>query len=297
MGGIERKKLMHNLSLFICKYSRQRLRISKMNQIFTGNSFTPFLFGRLFTGINYSRNHILTYEDSLEVIAAKLRKKKLRSRFIQSGRENDSPGCFEKAIALGSFSARAELALLCFNQNLPYAECKKAFDLVKDGHRFGCSDCSGMLAHIYITGFRGVVCPFKEDPYPLACASASAGSLFGKLALAYFMDLILDRWFDPYEEKLDVLWTDPFIQSFEHIRLYVPADDVSAEDVLVDDVPTDDVPAEEDPFNDWSESDFDRNILDTSDIRKIGRLLIEEIKQDHTLNPNNSKVWVNLPSF
>jgi len=204
----------------------------KLNQRLPGNSLACVVLSRLFYGLPYSSR------ETLEVIAAKLRKKKLLSRLLQSGRANDSLGCFEQAIALGSFPARAELALLCFNQNLAYAECKKAFQLVKEGHEFGCRDCSGILAHIYATGFRGVVTRCDETAYRLACASAAAGSCFGKMALAHFLKSLLGP-IDPDEDTFYVSWTDPFIRNFASPSIDVPApapaakvyfQDVSGED-------------------------------------------------------------------
>jgi hypothetical protein len=233
---------------------------------------------------------------TIQRVLSKLAKKQLLTSFIQSGRANDSLGCFEQAILLGSFPARAELALLCFNQNLPHAECKKAFDFVKDGNRFGCSDCSGMLAHFYGTGFRGIVTHCDETAYRLACTSAAARSCFGKMALTNLLTSLLGP-IDPDEETFDVLWTDPFIRDFASPRLDVPAADVPIEDV-----PIEDVPAEEDPFKDWSKSDLedwfepDRDILMNSDKRRIAKILIEEIQQEHALNPNSPKVWLNLPA-
>lgn len=272
-----------------------RLSMSEMSERLPVNSLTTrVVLSSLFNGLPYSRSNDRIYEETLEVIAAKLRKKELLSRFIQSGRANNSPGCFKQAILLGSFPARAELALLCFNQNLAHGECKKAFELVKKGHEFGCSDCSGMLAYIYATGFRGVVPPCDETAYRLACESAAAGSLFGKMALANFLKSLLGP-IDPDEETFYVSWTDPFIRNFASPSLNVPAADVP---------PIEDVPADEDdPFKGWSESDLedwfepDRDILMQSDIRRIARFLIEEIQQEHALNPNSFKVWLNLPAL
>jgi hypothetical protein len=273
-----------------------------MNQGLPCNSLTRVVLSRLFNDLPYSGSNARVYRETLEMIAAKLRKKKLLSRLIQSGRTNNSPACFKQAIALGSFPARAELALLCFNQNLAYAECKKAFDLVKDGSRYGCSDCKGMLAHFYITGCRGIAILCDETAYRLACSSAAAGSWFGKMALAHFLKSLLGP-IDPDEETFYVLWTDPFIRNFASPSLNVPVEDVPVEDVPVEDVPVEDVPAEEDPFKDWSESDLedwfgaDENILMQCDKRRIAKLLIAEIQQEHALNPNSSKVWLNLPAL
>jgi len=282
-----------------------------MIQRLPGNSLTRVVLSRLFYGLPYSSSHPRVYRETLEMIAAKLRKKKLLSRLLQSGRANDSRVCFEQAIALGSFPARAELALLGFNQNLAFASFwlfnqtlayadKKAFELVKEGHEFGCSDCSGMLAHIYVNGFRGFVVPSDETAYRLACASADAGSWFGKMALAHFLKGLLGP-IDPDEETFDVLWSDPFIRNFASPIIDVPAADVV---LPVEDVPAEDVPVEdEDPFKDWSESDLedwfgvDKNILVESEKRRIAKLLIAEIQQEHACNPNSPKVWLNLPAL
>jgi hypothetical protein len=277
-----------------------RLSMLEMNQRLPGNSLTRVVLSRLFNGLPYSSSHPRVYRETLGVIAAKLRKKELLSGFLQSGRANDSSGCFEQAIALGSFPARAELALLCFNKNLSYAECKKAFELVKEGHAFGCPDCSGMLAHIYATGFRGVVARCDETAYRLACVSAAAGSWFGKMALVHFLNSLLGVQ-DPEEDSFDLLWTDLFIRNFADLRFDV----LAADDVIpVEVVPAKDVPVEdEDPFKDWSESDLedwfgvDKNILVESEKRRIAKLLIAEIQQEHACNPNSPKVWLNLPSL
>ena len=309
-----------------------RLSMLEMNQRLPGNSLTRVVLSRLFNGLPYSSSHPRVYRETLGVIAAKLRKKELLSGFLQSGRANDSSGCFEQAIALGSFPARAELALLCFNKNLSYAECKKAFELVKEGHAFGCPDCSGMLAHIYATGFRGVVARCDETSYRLACVSAAAGSWFGKMALVHFLNSLLGVQ-DPEEDSFDLLWTDPFIRNFAGLRFDVlapsPAAAAEVSFKVKWDLPIDiwgiilqNTRSIEDCENLYSalsiqsreelkdvyeghkealdfESFFepDRNILSNSDIRMIARILIEEIQQEHRRNPNIPKVWCNLPAL
>jgi hypothetical protein len=145
-----------------------------------------------------------------------------------------------------------------------------------------------MLAHIYATGFRGFVTRCDETAYRLACASADAGSLFGKMALAHFLKSLLGVQ-DPDEETFDLLWTDLFIRNFASQRPDVP----------IEDIPPDD----EDPFKDWSKSDLedwfgvDENILMEIDKRRIAKLLIAEIQQEHARNPNIPKVWLNLPDL
>jgi hypothetical protein len=226
------------------------------------------------------------------------KKNSIVERLVQSGRENDTPECFKQAIALGSFPARADLALFCFNRNLTYPECREAFVLVKEGHDFGCSDCTGMVSYFYTTGFRGVVERCDETAYSLACQSADAGSWFGKMALAHFLKGLLGVQ-DPEEDLFDLLWTDPFIRNFASPHL-----DVQSVDVPAIDVPAEVVPAEEeDPFKDWSESDLedwfepDPNILSNLALRRILAILIEEIQQERACNPNSPKVWLNLPAL
>ena len=205
-----------------------------MNQRLPGNFFTHVVLARLFSILPYSSSHPRVYRQTLEVIAAKLRKKELLSRLIQSGRANDSSACFEQAIALGSFPARAELALLCFNQNRPYSECVIPFDLVENGRFYGCPSCTGMVAHIYATGFRGVVQRSDPTAYRLACESAAAGNLFGKMALAHFMKDLLGIQ-DPEDEPFYVYRTDRFIYSFkERICAPAPAPASAAKDSVQD---------------------------------------------------------------
>jgi hypothetical protein len=280
-----------------------RISMSEMNQRLPGNSLTKSVIDHLNNpqGTLPSSNPI-----SLQItseLTGMQKKNSVIEGLLQSGRANDSPdslGCFEQAIALGSLSARADLALFCFIQKPPYAECRKAFELLQEGHESGCSDCTGMLACFYTTGFRGVVARCDETAYRLACASADAGSLFGKMALAHFLKSLLGP-IDPDEDTFYVSWTDPFIRNFAIPSIDVPEDvpaSSSAED-LVEDVPVED----EDPFKDWSESDLDdwfgidKNILSQSNIRRIAILLIEEIQQEHACNPNIPKVWLNLPAL
>ena len=270
--------------------------MSGMNQRFPGNSLTRVVVGRLFRKMPPSTKCRNLFIETLERISAKLKKAKMIKSSLESGRENDSPGCFELAILLGSFPARAELALLCFSQNLPHAECKKAFEWVKEGHEFGCQNCSGMLARFYATGLRGVVECCDEMAYRLACASAAAGSCFGKMALTHFLKSLLGPIDPDEEDTYNVLWTDPFIRNFNSPSIYVPAEDVPP----IEENPSAD---EDDPFKDWSESDLedlfgvDYNILMDFQIRRIVELLIEEIQQERARNPNCPKVWLNLPAI
>ena len=248
------------------------------NLILSG-TFAHILCIRLFEGLPFSRRNAPMMNRIIKRVLSKFAEKQLLSSLIKSGRENDSIVDFQKAIDLGSLTSRAELALLCFNKKLQYAECKKAFELVKEGHRFGCSDCSGMFAHFYITGTYGIVIPCDETSYPLACASAAAGSWFGKMALAHFLKSLLGVQ-DPDEEIFDVLWSDLFIRNFASPSLDVPVIDVSIED---------------DSFKDWFEDDT--VILMEFDKRRIAKRLIEEIRQEHSRNPDMPKVWENLPAL
>jgi hypothetical protein len=186
----------------------------------------------------------------------------MSGKYIIHGRMHDSISSFEIAIDLGSLVARADLAFLCIKQQLAYNVLKRAFQLVKEGHEFGCRDCEGMIAYYYTTGGRGVVTRCDETAYSLACDSADAGSLFGKMALAHFLKSLLGP-IDPDEETFYVLWTDQFIRNFA-----IPVED-----------------------------EDDENILMEFDKRRIAKLLIAEIQQEHALNPNIPKVWLNLPAI
>jgi hypothetical protein len=239
-------------------------------------------------------------EEALKVIAAKLRRKILIKRLIREGRANDRPDLLFQAIDLGSYPARADFALVCFTANLPHQMCKNAFELLKAGRDYGCPDCTGMLAFYYVTGCRGVTHRCDDTAYSLACQSA-AGSWFGKMALVHFLNSLLGVQ-DPDEETFYVCWTDPFICNFASRSIDVPAPapapapvaEVRLQDVQVED---------EDPFKDWTDSDLenwfepDKNVLTNSDIRRIARLLIEEIQKEHQRNPDSPKVWLNLPAL
>jgi hypothetical protein len=194
-----------------------------------------------------------------------LQKEELLSRWIQLGRENDSSIHFLNAISFDCFSARAELALLCFNMNLPRDECKKAFDLVKEDSGFECPDCQGMLAHFYATGYKGIVTPCYETAYELACKSASSGSWFGKMALAHFL-AFYPGYHDEYDDKFEIYWDDPFICNFASQMQQLP-------------------------------NDYDENIVFSYNQLLIARKLVIEIQKEHTRNLDMPKVWLNLPEF
>ena len=266
------------------------------NLILSG-TFAHILCIRLFEGLPFSRRNAPMMNRIIKRVLSKFAEKQLLSSLIKSGRENDSIVDFQKAIDLGSLTSRAELALLCFNKKLQYSECKKAFELVKEGHRFGCSDCSGMLAHFYITGNRGIAIPCDETSYCLACASAAAGSWFGKMALAHFLKSLLGVQ-DPDEETFDVLWSDPFIRNFASPRKIEMAD-------VADVANAADAAAFKHLSSEWKYSDihafkewFDNsNIVFPFEQLKIAKRLIEEIKQEHSRNPDMPKVWNNLPAI
>ena len=190
-----------------------------------------------------------------------LQKEELLSRWIQL---SDSSIYFLNAISFDCFSARAEFALICFNMDLSKDECKKAFDLVKDGSILDCPDCQGMLAHFYETGYRGVVTPCYETAYELACKSANSGSWFGKMALAHFL-AFYPSYHDEYDDKFEIYWDDPFICKFASQMQQLPDD-----------------------FDDAS-------IVFSSNQLLISRQLVTEIQEEHSRNSDMPKVWLNLP--
>jgi hypothetical protein len=206
------------------------------------------------------------FNGGIEMINKELQKKELHLNLIQLGRESDSSIHFLNAISFDCFSARAELALLCFNMNLPRDECKKAFDLVKDGSSLECPDCQGMLAHFYLTGYRGIVTPCYDSAYVLACKSANSGSWFGKMALAHFL-AFYPSYHDEYNDKFDVCWDDPFICNFASQMQQLP-DDYD-----------------------------DGNTVFSCNQLLIARHLVTEIQEMHSRKSDMPKVWLNLPEF
>jgi len=220
------------------------------------------------TGSSFSSKNMpqKLFNGAIEMINRKLQKEELHLNLIQLGRESDSSIHFINAISFDSFSARAELALLCFNLNLPRDECKKAFDLVKEGSILECPDCQGMLAHFYVTGYNGIVTSCYEKAYELACKSASSGSWFGKMALAHFL-AFYPGYHDEYDDKFEIYWDDPFICKFASQMQQLPDD-----------------------FDDG-------NIVFLSNQLLISRQLVTEILKEHTRNLDMPKVWLNLPEF
>jgi hypothetical protein len=265
-------------------------------------------------------------EEALKVIAAKLRRKILIMRLIREGRANDQPDLFSQAIVLGSYSARADFALVCFTLNLPYQIRKTAFELLKQGRDHGCPNCTGMLAYYYVTGGRGVTLRCDDTAYSLACQSAAAGSWFGKMALVHFLKSLLGVQ-DPEEDNFELYWTDLFIKGFapQSIDTPAPAAEVSFKvewefpieiwgsilqntrsfqecEKLYSLLPIQSRTELKDLYEAHKEAlaleeffEPDPNILSNTDIRRIARSLIEEIRQKHQRNPDMPKVWCNLP--
>jgi hypothetical protein len=294
-----------------------------------GDSLAAFTMHHLVSNpLCFSRSNFWRAEQQLYVIAAKLRRKILVMRLIREGRANDLPDSFFQAIVLGSYSTRADFALVCFTANLPHQMCKDAFELLKAGHKYGCPDCTGMLAFYYVTGCRGVTTRYDDHAYNLACQSAAAGSWFGKMALVHFLKSLLGVQ-DPDEETFYVCWTDPFICNFapQSIGAPAPAAEVSFKfewkfpieiwgtilqntrsfqecEKLYSALPIqfraelkDLCEAHKDALAFQEFFEPDPNILSDTDIRRIARSLIEEIRQEHQRNPDMPKVWCNLPDI
>jgi len=301
----------------------------EQQQRLPGDSLAAFIMHRLVSDPSCSlRTNFRRAEEALNVVAAKLRRKILLMRLIREGRANDLPDSFFQAIVLGSYPARADFALVCFTANLSHQMCKDAFELLKAGHKYGCSHCTGMLAFYYVTGCRGVTHRCDDTAYHLACQSAATGSWFGKMAFVHFLNSLLGVQ-DPNEDTFYVCWTNPFIKRFAPQSIDAPAAAAEVSFKVKWDLPIDiwgiilqNTRSIEDCENLYSalsvefreklkdiyeshkelldfESFFepDPNILSNSDIRMIARILIEEIQQEHRRNRNMPKVWCNLPAL
>jgi hypothetical protein len=301
----------------------------EQQQRLPGGSLAAFIMHRLVANpLCSSRTNFRRAEETLDVIAAKLRRKILLMILIWEGRANDLPDSFFQAIVLGSNSARADFALVCLTGNLSYQMCKDAFELLKAGHKYGCPDCTGMLAFFHVTGGRGVTHRCDDTAYHLACQSAAARSWFGKMALVHFLNSLLGVQ-DPNEETFYVCWTDPFICNFAPRRIHVPAPaaEVSFKfewefpieiwgtilqntrsfqecEKLYRALPIQFRAELKDLYEAHKEAlaldeffEPDRDILSNFDIHRIARSLIEEIRQEHQQNPNMPKVWCNLPAL
>lgn len=229
---------------------------------------------------------------------------------------------------LESYNAIANFALVCFTDDLSNEKCNNVFKLLKEGQQNGCPDCTGMLAFYYVTGCRGLIARSDYDAYSLACQSAADGSWFGKMALVHFLNSLLGVQ-DPDEEKFYVLWTDQFICNFAPQRndAPVPAAEVSFKvkwefpfeiwgiilqktqsceecEKLYSALSSDfgnelknlyDAHKDALSFKEFFEPD--PNILSKTEILRIARILIQEIKEEHPRNPDMPKVWLNLPQL
>jgi len=231
-----------------------------------------------------------------------------------------------QAISSGSYPAIANFALFCITASVPHQMCKNAFDLLKGGRDHGCPDCIGMLAFYYVNGGRGVTLRCDDTAYSLACASAAAGSWFGKMALVHFLNSLLGVQ-DPEEDSFELHWTDPFICNFapQKIDAPDPATEVFLNvkfdieicatilqktrsfdecEKLYSALPIESRAEIKDLYEAHKEAlalqeffEPDPNILSNTDIRRIARSLIEEIQQEHQRNPDMPKVWCNLPKL
>jgi TPR repeat protein len=84
--------------------------------------------------------------------------------------------------SLFQFVAFWATLLLEGSEDLPINK-KKAYKLAKIGSKFGCSDCTGVLARCYYNGYGCVENQILA--LQLAKASASSGSCFGFFVLAW----------------------------------------------------------------------------------------------------------------
>jgi len=213
---------------------------------------------------------------TIQRCAAKLRKKKLISRYLESGRENDSLDCFKRAIELGCKTAPAEIALICMNQRstISYPICLEALQLVTEGHLLGYSDCTGMLAYIKTIGLgkSSIGKDWSSISYRLACASADAGSLFGYMAVIHFLRKVVnERSDDPDVDHFDIRYFDNFIKDF------FPNLPESSQ--------------QEDDYY-----DYELDNLSDKEIQDIINILVNLLKQKYADNPRMVKVYCNLPS-
>jgi hypothetical protein len=211
----------------------------------------------------------------------------ISKRLLLYGRMNDSIPHLQKAIDLGNLSARADFALLCFNQNFSHNECKKTIKLLKEGVDLGCKNCQGMLGYSY----------FLMSSFYLAYAhaieSADAGSIFGKFALAKFLhNLSISHHQDEYEETFFIYSDEKFISNFIQ-RKHTSAASAASAAVNVDEYNSelDDFDSDLDDF--YNNSDF----LNCLDQRRIAFILFDEIREEYAKNPMCPKVWASLPSI
>lgn len=235
-----------------------------IKQIFCA-SFVNHVFDRFFGIIPNSRKSQQMKTSFRKTIFSKIIRKNIEiisKRLLLYGRMNDSIPHLQKAINLGNLSARADLALLCFNQQLSDNVCKKATKLLKEGVELGCQNCQGML------GYRHSLAYDFDLAYRHAIESANAGSIYGKFALAKLMHTLSSYIPDEYEQTFYILSDDKFISNFKRRN--------------IDD-------ADDDFYN-------DPNVLNSYDQLRIARVLFNEIREEYAKNPMCPKVWVSLPT-
>jgi hypothetical protein len=201
----------------------------------------------------------------------------ISNNLLLYGRINDSIPHFQKAIDLGNLSARAEFALLCFNQKLSHSQRQKAILLLKEGVELGCQDCQGMLGYCHSLTYD------FDLAYQHSVESADTGNIFGKFALAKLLHTLSSYIPDEYEETFYIFSDDNFISNFMR-RNIANVDDVDDSD---------------DTDNDYDSalSDFynDPNVLNSYDQRRIAGVLFDDIREEYEKNPSCPKVWVSLP--
>jgi hypothetical protein len=272
MGKIERKKLKYNFAII----PQYKLNMQENREIIKPlfefcdrkqilcSSLVNHAFDRFFGIITNSRKSEQMKTSFRKTIFSKIIRKNIEiisNRLLLYGRMNDSIPHLEKAINLGNLSARADLALLCFNQQLSDNECKKVTKLLKEGVELGCQNCQGML------GYRHSLAYDFDLAYRHAIESTDAGSIYGKFALAKLLHTLSSYIPDEYEQTFYILSDDKFICNFMKRNL---AD--------VDDA--------DDP-----------NVLNSYDQRRIAGILFNEIREEYAKNPMCPKVWVSLPTI
>ena len=214
----------------------------------------------------------IPYSPRIGQLSANMKKQllsKYSAKWLESliihGRVHDSMEHLQTAIDLGSLTARADMALLCYNMKLQWDKLRTIFDLLDDGVKQGCKDCEGMLAFYIITN-SGTDAPDYHSAYDHAIESADAGSVYGKFALAHFLDFYMKNYaYFVVEDDIYIFPSDKFICNFFN----------------------------EDDFDD---EDFDCDISEYQKIR-IVKSIVTEIQQEHQRNPTMPKVWLKLPAL
>jgi hypothetical protein len=242
------------------------------------SSLANQVFDRFFGIIPNSRKSQQINTFFRKTLFSKIMKKNLTTflkNLVLYGRINDSIPHLQKAIDLGSLTARADLALLCFNQKLSHSQYKKIIKLLKEGSELGCQDCQGMLGYSYT-----LISEFYFA-YRHSIESADAGSIFGKFALAKFLHNLSNYQQDEFEETFYIFFNDKYISNFTQIK------QASAADVEND--------FDSDLDSDLDDFYNDRDFLDCLDQRRIAGILFDEIREEYAKNPSCPKVWVSLP--